>query len=204
MGLDTKKRVFVLGATGNVGRLVMSQLKNITDVHQTVYVRNANKLSKNEKNLTVVEGDVLDTNALNKAMKNQEIVIATLSGDLLEQAKSIVRAVQGTTVPRIIWITGLGIHREVPGEIGEILDSLLSQYPEYAQAADTISNSGVAYTLVRAANLVDGDNMEYNLTNEGEEIRSNSVTRNAVAKFIADMVIDNSGLGINKSLGITN
>lgn len=151
-----------------------------------------------------MEGDILDTNTLNKAMKNQEIVIATLSGDLLEQAKSIVRAVQGTTVTRIIWITGLGIHREVSGEIGEILDSLLSQYPEYAQAADIISNSGVAYTLVRAANLVDGDNMEYNLTNEGEEIRSNSVTRNAVAKFIADMVIDNSGLGINKSLGITN
>lgn len=32
MRLDTEKRVFVLGITRNIGRLVMSQLKNITDL----------------------------------------------------------------------------------------------------------------------------------------------------------------------------
>jgi hypothetical protein len=92
----------------------------------------------------------------------------------------------------------------VPGEIGKMLDSYVSRFPEYVKAADAIADSGVPYTLVRAAHVVDGDNMEYHLTKEGEEIRNELVTKCAIAKFIADIIADDDEFGKNDSIGITN
>lgn len=199
------KHILILGATGETGRLVLEQLKENTEVKQTVYVRDSEKLTKAAKeSVSVFEGDVLDTAKLSKVMENQEILVACLNGELLAQAESIVEAMKSSKVKRVIWLTGLGIHHEVPGEVGEMLDTLVKKFPDYVKAADTIADSGVTYTLVRAANLEDGDNMEYHLSKEGEEIRKQSVTKCAVAKFIVDMIADENGLGENDSLGITN
>lgn len=199
------KQVLVLGATGETGKIVVEQLKECTEVKQTIYVRNIGKLTEEVKEtVQVLEGDVLDTDRLNKAMKNKDIVVACLNGELLPQAESIVKAMKSSDVKRVIWLTGLGIHHEVPGETGKMLDSYVSRFPEYVKAADTIVDSGVPYTLVRAAHLVDGDEMEYHLTKEGEEIRNEVVTKCAVAKFIYDMIVDCNELGKNDSIGITN
>ncbi|MDD2341318.1 MAG: SDR family oxidoreductase [Tolumonas sp.] len=197
------KNVLVLGATGRTGRLVVQQLAQVADVNQTVYVRDPNKLSCGGiADLTVVKGDATDVRKLADAMMGQDIVISCLNGDVLSQAKSIVEALKDTEVSRIIWITGMGIHREVPGIVGFLLNFLVRKYPEYVMAADAIADSGVAYTLVRAAHLLDGETTSYHLTNEGEKIRKNSVTRSAVAKAIVDMV--SSEFEGNYSLGITN
>jgi len=51
-------------------------------------------------------------------------------------------------VKRIIWMTGMGIHHEVPGPIKEILEKLVMSQPHYVKAADTIMNSGLDYTLL--------------------------------------------------------
>ncbi|MBU3201078.1 NAD(P)H-binding protein [Clostridium estertheticum] len=199
------KNVLILGATGDTGKLIIEQLKTHSEVKKSVYVRNLEKIQEEVKRtITVLKGDILDTDSLKTAMENKDMVVACLNGDLLAQAESIVKAMKGTTLKRIIWLTGLGIHHEVPGPAGEILDMLLNKFPDYAKAADTIADSGIDYTLVRASNLVDGDNIEYYLTKEGETIREESVTRHAVAKFIVDMIVDDNGFGENESLGITN
>lgn len=196
--------ILVLGATGGIGSLVVSQLTKV-NVKQTIYVRNIKKLKKeNLTSVTILEGDILDTTNLISAMKGQNIVIAALSGDLFGQALSIVAAAKQTNVSRIIWVTGLGIHHEVPGKIGEMLNYYVNKFPEYIQAADTIANSGIPYTLVRAANLTNGNNLTYYIQKEGEEIHSESVDRRAVAQFIVDMIKDTNNLGLNESLGVTN
>lgn len=199
------KNVLILGATGQTGHLVVEQLKNNEEVKQIIYVRNSGKITEELKeSVVVLEGDVLDTDKLSNAMEKQDIVVACLNGDLLPQAESIVKAMKGSEVKRVIWLTGLGIHHEVPGKIGEMLDSYVSRFPEYVKAADVIADSGVPYTLVRAAHLVDGDNIEYHLTKEGEGIRNEIVTKCAVAKFIVDMIVDDNEFGKNDSIGITN
>lgn len=153
------KRVFVLGATGGIGHWVTKLLSEKTDIQQTVYVRTPAKLDAEiASNVQVIQGDVLNTKALSEAMQKQDIVVAALSEDWLGQAKSIVGAGKGLPIKHIFWVTGLGIHREVPGKTGEILEYYVNRFPEYIQAADTISNSGVPYTLVRAANLMNGNN----------------------------------------------
>lgn len=199
------KHVLILGATGGIGHWVTKLLSEKADIRQTVYVRTPAKLdAETASNVQVMQGDVLDTKALSEAMRGQDIVVAALSGDWLGQTKSIVEAAKGLMIEHIFWVTGLGIHREVPGKTGEILEYYVKRFPEYIQAADVISSSGVPNTLVRAANLMNGSNMTYYAQNEGEPVHSETVDRCAVAKYIVDSITGADDLSKNVSVGITN
>lgn len=194
------KKIMILGATGRIGRLLVPLLSK-PENNITVYVRNAEKII-NSENLNIIEGDILDLDKLRSSMIDQDIVIAVLSGDLLTYANHIVSALRNSKVSRILWVTGLGIHHEVPGKIGKMLDELCEQMPEYVQAADRITESGVAYTLIRAAHLTDGENHKYYVQHDGELLHANNVDRIAVAHFITDLISNDEG--INESLGVTN
>ena len=194
------KNILILGATGRIGKLLVP-LFNKEEHKITVYVRDAKKIGES-KNVNMIEGNVLDETALTESMKGQDIVIAVLSGDLFTYANNIVSALKKNAVKRIIWVTGMGIHHEVPGEVGKLLDDLCRQMPEYVQAADAIAESGTPYTLIRAAHLTDGHNEQYYIQHEGEELHANSVDRIAVAHLIYDLIANEKG--INDSLGVTN
>lgn len=199
------KNVLILGATGGIGHWVAEFLKEYPDFHQTVYVRNRQKLDSSIADIaTVIDGDMTDVSGLEKAMVGQEIVVAALSGDWLGHAKAIVAAAKKTGVSRLVWVTGLGIHREVPGETGKILEYYVNRFPEYIEAADTIAASGIPYTLVRAANLMNGTNQTYYVQHEGEPVHAETVDRCAVAKYIVDHMITDADTSVNISVGITN
>ena len=118
-------------------------------------------------------------------------------------AKNIVAALGDTGVKRIIWITGMGIHHEIKGVHGIMLNQLAKKIPEYIQATDTIAASSAITTLLRCPGIQDGDNEVYELTREGEQPSRWSVARAAIAQCMADMIADDA-LGANESLGITN
>jgi uncharacterized protein YbjT (DUF2867 family) len=66
----------------------------------------------------VVEGDVLNRETLDLAVKGQDVVYANLTGDDLEQqAESIVASMEEAGVKRLIFIASLGIYDEVPGSV---------------------------------------------------------------------------------------
>lgn len=196
------KKILLLGATGRTGKLLLPMLAN-DENEVTAYVRDTAKAADLlQRNVTVAEGDVTDLDKLGSCMADKDIVIAILSGDVLAYAKNIASALKKSTVQRVIWVTGMGIHHEVPGLVGKLLDRLSRQMPEYVQAADTIADSGTDYTLIRAAHLTDGNNAEYYVQYEGEKLHANNVDRIAMARFIADLVAKEEG--INQSLGVTN
>lgn len=199
------EHILILGATGGIGHWVTKLLTETTDNPVTAYVRTPEKLDDTLKEkITILQGDVLDTDNLSAAMGNQDIVVAALSGDWLGQAKSIANAIKGKQISHVYWVTGLGIHREVPGKTGEILEYYVNRFPEYIEAADVIANMGVPYTLVRAANLMNGNNMNYYVQLEGEPIHAETVDRCAVAKFIVDSITGKNDGKIQNSCGITN
>lgn len=104
------KNILVLGATGRIGKLLIPLLCKEED-NITAYVRNVKK-EVESKNVNIIQGNVLDENALTESMKGQDVVIAVLSGDLLTYAKNIVSALKKNDVKRMIWVTGMGIHHE--------------------------------------------------------------------------------------------
>ena len=198
------KKVVVFGAAGHTGKYITRKMQSMQDVELTVFVRNPAKFEGMDMSgTTIVQGDALNAADVKKAMDGQDILLCSLEGDVLSMAKNIVAALTETSVKRIIWITGMGIHHEIGGIHGVMLNMLAKQRPEYITAADTIAASSAVTTLLRCPGIKDGDGTTYALTHEGEKPRSWSTDRAAIAQCMADMIEDET-LGVNESLGITN
>ena len=147
--------------------------------------------------LADIEGDVLDSNMLEAAMANQDVVYANLAGQLEQEARCIVKAMQATGLKRLIFISSMGIYDEVPGErSGAILDP-------YRKSASVIEASGLEYTIVRPAWLNDRDEIDYATTQKGELSKnaSESVSRKSVADLVVKLATT-PGLEIRASLGV--
>jgi len=198
------KQVLVLGATGRTGSQVVARLLSCEDVHQTLFVRSPEKVTVKSELVTVVCGDMNDAEGVKNVMKGQDIIISCLEGYLEMQgfAENIIAGLPTSSVRRIIWLTGMGIHGEVPGINGLMLRMMAKKYPAYVKGADLIMESGVDYTLLRASQLTMTENMSVTLTHEGERINGKAVSRKAVANVMAKMAIDED-FGRNESLGIT-
>jgi len=197
------KKVFILGATSPTGKVLLTHLQSSKNVDIICYVRSPEKLSS-FKNLKLIKGDITDQPSLSKAMKGMDIVITLLSGDTVKiQAENVIKSMKENNIKRIIWMTGMGIHHEVPGPIKELLDKLVESQPNYVAAADLVMNSGLEYTLLRGAHLTDGNNKKYFTQKEGEPLRCNTCDRVAIAEFIGE-IIDNFELYKNVSIGLTN
>ncbi|ETY72618.1 hypothetical protein LFAB_17015 [Lactiplantibacillus fabifermentans T30PCM01] len=198
------KRVLVIGATGRIGRLVVNELAKPDAVQVTAFSRmtSNNQLSV-PTNVRTIKGDLSNRLRLHDLIARQDFVVVATAGDFLLQAQQLVAAMAGLTQPQIIWVTGLGIHQEVPGKIGAMLSQLAKQHPDYVAAADTIVNSGQKYLLLRCAALTDAPSGQYVVSAEGQAIHSETVSRQAVAHLIADVVVGRKVAPAYASWGVT-
>lgn len=198
------KKVVIFGAAGHTGKYLTRKMQRTEDIELSVFVRNPSKFGDMDMTgVNVITGDALNADDVRRAMDGQDILLCSLEGDVLTMAKNIVAALEKTSVKRIIWITGMGIHHEIRGIHGIMLNQLAKKMPEYIQAADTIAASSAVTTLLRCPGIRDGENETYALTKEGEKPTCWFVDRAAIAQRMADMIKDET-LGANESLGITN
>lgn len=191
------QKVLILGANGSVARIVTDLFLKDTDAQLTLYLRNARRLRNvNPNRCHVVEGDVLDTTKLKEAMTGQDVVYANLAGDLERQAKSIVEAMNGTDLRRLIFISSMGIYDEVPGEKhGSILDP-------YRKSAALIEASYLDYTILRPAWFTDADEIDYETTQKGEPFKGSIVSRKSVAALVVKLATSPE-LEVRHSLGVS-
>ena len=198
------KKVVIFGAAGRTGKYLTRKMQSIADIELSVFVRNPSKFGDmNMTNTNIIQGDALNADDVRQAMDGQDILLCSLDGDVLNMAKNITAALAETSVKRIIWITGMGIHHEIKGLHGIMLNQLAKKMPEYIQAADTIAASAAVTTLLRCPGIQDGNNESYELTREGTQPSRWNVARAAIAQCMADMIADEA-LGANESLGITD
>lgn len=197
--------VLILGANGQIAKLVEKQLLDQTDHHLTLFLRNADRLKVTDpKRETVVEGDATDKQAIIKALDGIDIVYANLSGKNIEdEAKAVVGAIDRTTLQRLIWISTLGIYDEVPGNFGKWNHQQLDGgYLEtYAAAAKVIENSDLDYTIIRPAWLSNKDIVSYETTQKGEAFKGTEVSRKSIADFVVSLINDPSQ-EIDHSVGV--
>lgn len=198
------KKVVIFGASGHTGKYITEKMKAEKELEVSVFVRKPEKFGDMDlSNVNVIQGDALDAEDVKRAMDGQDILLCSLEGDVLTMAKNIVAALEETSVKRIIWITGMGIHREIKGLHGIMLNMYAKKRPEYIQAADMIAESKAVTTLLRCPGIVDGDNTKYTLSREGEQPKKWSIDRAGIAQCMYDLIM-NEELGVNESLGITN
>jgi uncharacterized protein YbjT (DUF2867 family) len=191
--------ILILGAHGQIARVATDLFLKRADARLTLYLRNARrlKLSGQADRVRVVEGDVLDTTKLEAAMAGQDVVYANLAGQLEQQARCIVKAMEKTGLKRLIFISSMGIYDEIPGERhGSVLEP-------YCKSASIIEASGLDYTILRPAWLNNLDEIDYGTTRKGEPFKNASevVSRKSVADLVVKLAMT-PGLEIGSSLGV--
>ena len=190
------KKILIIGVTGSIGTKLRKTLLDKTDYKLTLFSTRANKLKPDPNREIIIQGDALKTDDLKKAIENQDVVFAALSGNLGKMAKNIVDVMEKLSVKRLIFITSMGIYNEVPGE-DLSGNSILKPYRD---AADVIEASKLDYTIIRPGWFDNGSD-NYELTKKGEKFKGHDVSRQAICNLVLRLIKEN-GFGVKESLGI--
>ena len=173
----------MLGAGGAIAQHVIEFLKNDSNIELTLLARNTVHLQAYNSLAQSIEGDVLNDNDLDDAIKGQDLVYANLSGSVDKMAKQIVNTMSANNVWRLIFVTSLGIYDEVPGAFGKWNNRMIgSALTTYRRAADVIEGSALDYTIVRPSWLTDKNEVEYEITQKGEPFKGTEVSLSPILK----------------------
>ena len=194
------KRILIIGATGSIGSKLRKTLLTKTDYKLTLFSTSANRLQINPNREVAISGDVNNKNDLIRAIQNQDVVFAALSGSLGRMAKSIVDVMERSPTRRLIFISSMGIYNEIPRSIGGGNLNENSMLRPYREAADVIEASTLDYTVIRPGWFDEGSD-NYEITRKGEAFKGHDVSRQAIANLVLKL-IQQSGFGIRESLGI--
>lgn len=187
------KNVLILGAGGNIARLVADLLAKNDNINLTLFLRNKSKLKTNVSKGRIVEGDVLNYTQLKGAVKSQGIVYVNLAGDLEAMAKNIVKAMAETGVKRIIAISSIGIYET----------TLRPVLKPYRKLADVIEASDLDYTILRPTWFTTADEVDYEITRKGEPGKGSIISQKSLATLIVNIIespekYSRENLGVNK------
>lgn len=191
------KNLLILGANGSLAKVVTRYLLDNTDAKLTLFLRNSYRLNNiNPERIQIIDGDVMDLQALKYAMEGQDIVYANLSGDMKAQAENIIHAMHQTGLKRLIFISSMGIYGEVAGEKYR---SILNPYRDSAAA---IEASDLEYTVIRPGWFTNENIIDYKITLKGEPFEGHDISRKSIADLIMQL-IETPDLYVRESVGIS-
>ncbi|WP_125545527.1 NAD(P)H-binding protein [Levilactobacillus lindianensis] len=195
--------VLIIGATGSVGSVTRQYFLDNTADHLTLMARSTSRLGRlNANREQAVTGSVTDAATLKAALQGQDVVFATLSGNLSGMAQSLVAAMDEAGVKRLLFIASMGIYNEIPASLGA--SGNLQSNPMlrgYRAAADVIEASDLNYTVIRPGWFDNGNDTDYDLTKKGEPFGGHDVSRKSIADLVVRLAHDKT-LGSRDSLGI--
>ena len=198
--------VLIIGANGKIARIAERFMIADENVQVTLFLRRAARLDGLKDQVkAMIEGNASNEQELAQAVAGQDVVYANLAGEnIVAQAQAVRVAMEQSGVQRLIWISTIGIYDEVPGKFGEWNKNILGDYiTNYRAATDQIEQSALDYTIIRPAWLTDKDEVDYELTQKGEDFKGTEVSRKSIAALVYHLVIKQQehvreSLGVNK------
>jgi putative NADH-flavin reductase len=159
-------KLVIFGSTGSIGRrLVVQALEQGHTV--TAFARNPAKLEIEHANLTIVQGDALDSASVEKAVEGQEAVLCSLGagskGTIRSEAtRNIVGAMEKAGVSRFICLSTLGVgnsRANLNFFWKQIMFGLLLRgaYADHVSQEDYVRESRLDWTIVRPGAFTDGN-----------------------------------------------
>ena len=157
--------VSIFGATGITGRFVVEEA--LRRGHNVVALtRNPAKLEIDHENLGTVTGDVLNTEAVDKAIAGQDAVISVLGAGMrrtrlrTDGTRNIVEAMQRQGVRRLISqsVFGLGDSaQKLPIHWKLLVKPLIlrNAYRDHAGQEAVVASSDLDWTITRPVSLRD-------------------------------------------------
>ena len=202
-------KVLVLGANGRTGFQTVKRA--LEKGHQvTAFVRHTESLSLLHPKLTVVQGDALSQESVNKAMKGQEAVITCLSSNEISHRQvfinHIINAMRENKVKRVIAIGGIGALQA--SEHLKVYETITfpKEYFEVTQAhirvLDALLTSRMDFTFVCPPMIPDGDRTGVYKSQESYPTQGWSITTGDLADFMVKELDERKYVG--KKVGISN
>lgn len=163
-------KVVIFGATGFAGNAVLK--KTLAQNHQvTILVRNKSAISILDKNLTIIEGNVMDRNQVSEVLENQDAVIQCLgvSGKstqpttfMSDVTKIIVEEMKKSGVKRLIAISNVGTGNSIAYNPWYFTKIILPYFMKWLKVViddknrmePIVMNSQLNWTIVRCPNIV--------------------------------------------------
>ena len=212
---QSPKSIFVLGASGGVGRQIVTQAL-ARGLSVTAQSRDADKLKNVRGAVHVVALDPTDTGALETSLVGHDAVIFAL-GDMSRQTtlfsdvtRALLPAMKKVGVNRLIAITGVGAG-ETKGHGGFIYDNIIFPlftkhiYANKNVQEDLIVASDLDWVIVRPAPFSekgsDGRLQEITRVEAGTKLRR--ITRSEVATFVLNQLASDDYLSEKVFIGHT-
>jgi putative NADH-flavin reductase len=156
-------RLFIVGATGGVGRLMVDQALG-RGHHVTAFVRSPQKMEPPREGLTVIAGDPRDEDALRAALPGHQAVLSalgppgprrtTIVGD---GARSLVPAMLASGVQRLL-IVGVAVLFDDIGPLATVMRRTLLRNVarDSAEMERIVVSSPLDWTIARPPRLISG------------------------------------------------
>jgi putative NADH-flavin reductase len=198
-------KVTIFGATGFSGQAILAEvLKQGHEV--TILVRDASKIPIKHKNLTIVEGNVLDSGTVASVIHHQESVIQCLGvggkGDgkpttyISDATKIIVDEMQKQNIKRLIAMSNVGAGNSIAFQPWFFTKIILPYFMKWLKVIiedknrmePIIMNSNLDWTIVRCPNIIDKPPKgTCNATLDGKGLKL-SITLPDLSKFMVDQL----------------
>lgn len=136
------KKVFVTGATGNIGSLLVPQLLETSDISVRALVRDLEKAQQlSDGGAQLIKGTFDDTEALSTAMQGIDtmVLVAPPGPDCVAQNRSLIDAAKHAGVRKIVRISAIKA-----AEDGRTENTRL-----HGQCDRLLQESGLAYVILR-------------------------------------------------------
>lgn len=157
--------VAIFGATGMTGRFVLEEA--LARGHKvTALVRDPDKLEVDAENLELITGDVLDPDAVEKAIIGQDATVAVLGAGMgrtrlrTDGNRNIVEAMQHQGVRRLVTMSIFGLGdsaKKLPLYWRLLVKPLIlrNAYRDHAGQEAVVAASDLDWTLTRPVSLRD-------------------------------------------------
>ncbi|SDS49478.1 Putative NADH-flavin reductase [Mucilaginibacter mallensis] len=198
--------IVVLGANGGIGKHTV--LKALAEgYHVTAILRTPSKLDISHPNLTIVQGDVMQSGSLAQHLENKDAVISAIGKNSLKTTtlysqgnKNLLQAMHETGINRAFFISAAGLEVNpthsllVKFATRFILQPLLrNMYADLRVMEKIVRESGIDWTIIRPPQLTDSpETGKYRTAIDGPLRKGLKISRADVAHFMVNNLMNKS------------
>lgn len=203
---NTNMNILIFGASGATGIELINQ--SLKQGHQvTAFVRSPLKFIIKHDHLKVVQGDITDYSSVEKAIKNQEVVLCTLGAKspikrdpkLIVGMEHIIKAMEQNNIARLIYLSFIGV-RENRKDLGFFFNYIIpivmnSVIADHKIKENLIKKSTLNWTIIHPPKLTMGAHTGI-YRSDGHLKKANSImltiSRADLADFMLKQLTDTS------------
>lgn len=196
-------KILIFGATGTVGRELVTQALEMGHA-VTAFARDPSKLEIKHPSLEIIEGGVMDSALVDRAVAGHEAVLVALGAGIKGQVRStgtliIIQAMQRNGVRRLVCLSTLGVgdsRANMNFYWKYIMFGMLLRgaFADHVSQEEHVIRSELDWTIVRPAAYTDGErtgNYRHGFPATAKALKL-KISRADVADFVLAQLADDS------------